>query len=76
MKPLEIDKEFTRVRILGARVHHGTIGLALMAMGLAGKNVHPPLTRACLILTGVLLVVDDWDDIPWVSDHREVLDGG
>ncbi len=55
---IERNTNGPRVYVLGLRLHHGLIGAALLALGLARSE-------RSLVLAGVALIADDAHDFPW-----------
>lgn len=70
MTLVSFDKTLGRVYFLGARIHHGAIGVALTVMALEGTTI-APIARALLVAAGISLVIDDFHDFPWTSDSYD-----
>lgn len=56
----------------GYRLHHGAVGLGLLAASALTVPLEPKLA-AFLGVVGGILVADDWHDRPWAFDRREII---
>lgn len=61
---IKVDRDLRRVFFLGARIHHGAIGIASIATGLVVKR---RVISHVLIVAGAVLIADDRHDFPWIQ---------